>query len=115
MARITALVYDWWSLFVRLIDPTTPREAITSRPLLMDGVARATRHAGRTTLAITSAHGRHPGIRQAFSEVAEFLADLRQNAPQLTAVERWCRILARALIPYLYGRTPSPPANLLPA
>jgi hypothetical protein len=22
MARITALVYDWWSLFVRLIDPT---------------------------------------------------------------------------------------------
>jgi hypothetical protein len=115
MARITALVYDWWSLFVRLIDPTTPREAITSRPLLMDGVARATRHAGRTTLAITSAHGRHPGIRQAFSEVAAFLAELRQNAPQLTAVERWCRILARALIPYLYGRTPSPPANILPA
>jgi hypothetical protein len=115
MARITALVSDWWSLFVRLIDTTTPREAITSRPLLMDGVARATCHAGRTTLAITSAHGRHPGIRQAFSEVAAFLAKLRQNAPQLTAVERWCRILARALIPYLYGRTPSPPANLLPA
>jgi hypothetical protein len=46
---------------------------------------------------------------------AQFLAELRQNAPQLTAVERWCRILARALIPYLYGRRPSPPANLLPA
>jgi hypothetical protein len=66
----------------------TPREAITSRPLLMDGVARATRHAGRTTLAITSAHGRHPGVRQAFSDVAAFLTELRQTAPQLTAVER---------------------------
>jgi len=115
MARMTALVYDWWSLFVRLIDPMTPREAVTSRPLLMDGVARATRHAGRTTLTITSAHGRHPGMRRAFAEVAAFLADLRQNAPQLTAVERWCRILARALTPYLFGRRPKPPPNLLPA
>ena len=33
-ARMTALVYDWWSLFVRLIDPMTPREAIPSRPRL---------------------------------------------------------------------------------
>jgi len=100
---------------VRLIDPMTPREAITSRPLLMDGIARATRHAGRTTLTITSAHGHHLGMRKAFTEVAGFLADLRQHAPQLTAVQRWCRILARALTPYLYGRTPKPPPNLLPA
>lgn len=114
-ARITALVYDWWSLFVRLIDPMTPREAITSRPLLMAGVARATRHAGRTTLSITSQHAHHPGIRQAFADVADFLAELRQTAPQLTEVERWCRILARALTPYLFGRTPKPPPNLLPA
>jgi hypothetical protein len=114
-ARITALVYNWWSLFVRLIDPRTPREAITSRPLLMDGVARATRHAGRTTLSITSSHAEHPGVRQAFAEVANFLAELRQTAPQLTEIERWCRILARALSPYLFGRTPKPPPNLLPA
>jgi hypothetical protein len=114
-ARITALVYNWWSLFVRLVDPTMHREAITSRPLLMAGVARATQHAGRTTLAITSQHAHHPGIRQALTDVADFLDDLRRTAPQLTAIERWCRILARALSPYLFGRTPKPPPNLLPA
>jgi len=114
-ARLTALVYNWWSLFVRLIDPTTPREAITSRPLLMDGIARATRHAGRTTLAITSQHGRHATIRCAFADVARFLAGIRRNAPQLTDIERWCRILARALTPYLRGNVPRPPPGYLPA
>jgi hypothetical protein len=29
-----ALIYNWWSLFVRLADPEHHREAITSRPLL---------------------------------------------------------------------------------
>ena len=38
-ARMTALVYNWWSLFVRLVEPMIGREAITSRPLLLTGVA----------------------------------------------------------------------------
>jgi hypothetical protein len=33
----------------------------------------------------------------------------------LTAVERWCRILSRALIKYLKGRVLKPPGGLLPA
>ncbi len=40
MARITALVYNWWSLFVRLADPRQHPEAITSR-LLLHAPARA--------------------------------------------------------------------------
>ncbi len=91
------------------------REAITSRPLLMAGVARATQHAGRTTLSITSQHAHHPGIREALADVSDFLDELRRTAPQLTTVERWCRILARALSPYLFCRTPKPLPNLLPA
>ena len=35
MARIVALVYNWWSLFVRLAHPDKHLEAITSRPLLL--------------------------------------------------------------------------------
>jgi hypothetical protein len=35
MARLTALVYSWWSLFVRLADLNQHTEAITSRPLLL--------------------------------------------------------------------------------
>ena len=40
-ARMTAIVYNWWSLFVRLVDPMTAQEVITSRPLLLTGAARA--------------------------------------------------------------------------
>lgn len=114
-ARMTALVYDWWSLFVRLIDPMTPREAITSRPRLMTGVARATRHSGQTSLLITSSHGEAVGIQEAFATVTRFLRGLTRNAPQLSPPERWCRILARALMPYLHGRVPKPPPALLSA
>ena len=32
MARLVGLIYNWWSLFVRLADPDHHREAITSRP-----------------------------------------------------------------------------------
>ena len=37
MARIVALIYNWWSLFVRLADPNQHTEAITSRPLCCTG------------------------------------------------------------------------------
>ncbi len=35
-ARNVALIYNWWSLFVRCAEPERPREAVTSRPLLAD-------------------------------------------------------------------------------
>ena len=48
MARLIALIYNWWSLNVRLADPDHHREAITSRPLLLHGNARQTHHAYRS-------------------------------------------------------------------
>jgi Transposase DDE domain len=54
MAWITALVYSWWSLFVRLADPNQHTEAITSRPLLLYTIGKQTRHAGQTHLTLTS-------------------------------------------------------------
>ena len=38
MARLIALFYNWWALFVRLIEPNYHLEAITSRPLLLHAV-----------------------------------------------------------------------------
>ena len=43
LAGMVALIYNWWSLFVRLADPEHHREAITSRPLLLSAIARKTR------------------------------------------------------------------------
>ncbi len=56
MARTTALIYNWWSLFVRLARPHQHTEAITSRPLMLQAVGRQTQHANQTKLTLTSAH-----------------------------------------------------------
>jgi hypothetical protein len=106
IARLVALVYNWWSLFARLADPDHHREAITSRPLLLHGVARQTRHAGQTRLTVTSSHGRRRHVVRALTRIAKFFQSLRQNAEQLSVHEKWLRILAEALRKYLHGRQP---------
>jgi Transposase DDE domain len=62
-AMAVALVYNWWSLFVRLANPKARLEAITSRALLLGGVARQTSHAGQHHLRITASH-RHAHLAQ---------------------------------------------------
>jgi hypothetical protein len=110
MARCVALAFNWWNLFVRLADPDHHREAITSRPLLLEAVGRQTHHAGRTTLTITSSHGEHNRARWALIRIAAFFTELRKSAEQLTAVERWYRILSRALVQVSPRTTTRPPA-----
>ncbi len=114
MARLNALVYNWWSLFVRMSDGESRREARTRRPQMMDGVGRVTQHGRQRILVLTIAHSAARGLRAAFVRMARFLREV-QNTPQLTAVERWCRILGYALRKYLKGRVPDPPPGLLPA
>ena len=75
MARLIALIYNWWSLFVRLADPDHHREAITSRPLLLHGIARQTHHAGQTRLTVTSNHGRRGGGGRGFAADHRLLPD----------------------------------------
>src|SRR5712692_8327020 len=109
MGRIVALVCNWWNLFVRLADPDQHREAITSRPLLLQAIGRQTQHAGQTTITVTSAHGAHHRARRAFIRIAAFFTTLRQTAEQLTDLDRWYRILSYALVKYLKGRQLDPP------
>jgi hypothetical protein len=54
VARMIALIYNWWSLFVRLVEPDKHFEAIVSRPLLLHGVGRQTKHGAQKTITITS-------------------------------------------------------------
>ena len=112
LAGIVALIYNWWSLFVRLADPDHHREAITSRPLLLQAIARQTQHAGQVTLTISSTHGEHDKARRAYLRIAGFLAGLRETAEQLNPLERWYRILSEALRHYLNGRQLEPPPRL---
>jgi hypothetical protein len=112
MAGCVALVFNWWNLFVRLADPDRHREAITSRPLLLQAIGRQTSHAGRTTVTITSSHGEHTRAREALTRIAGFFTQLRKTAEQLTALERWYRILSQALKKFLRGRKLVPPRQL---
>ena len=103
MARHIALIYNWWSLFARLADPSVRREAITSRPLLLHAVARQTTHAGQTVVTVTPLHADEPKIRRMLTELSQFLETLGRTAEQLTCGQRWCRILSRIFHAWLGG------------
>ena len=104
MARLVALVYNWWSLFVGLIEPTKHAEAITSRPQLLHGVARVTQSGRQTTLSVTSTHERAAHIQERQSWVGRFLGKLKEAAEQLTRFDIWRLILSRVFARFLKGR-----------
>ena len=83
MARTTALIYNWWSLFVRLAEPDKHTEALTSRPLLLQAIGKQTRHGGQTTLTISSTHGRAKWVQQACTRISLFFKSLAETAEQL--------------------------------
>jgi len=113
MARIIALVYNWWSLFVRLAIPERHAEAITSRPLLLYSVGKQTRHGGQRTITITSAHAQAQSIQQVLISITDFLSKIKTTARQLSWKERWRMILARIFVKFLRGRPLASP-DLLP-
>lgn len=72
-ARAVALIYNWWSVFVRLANPHSCREAITSRPWLMSSVGRKTEHAGQTTITLTGQHADFGKTQAALMRVSTLL------------------------------------------
>ncbi len=104
MARVVALIYNWWSIFVRLAIPQRHAEAATSRPLLLHAIARSTRHGGQTTITVTSMHGKMNEIKQALSQVNSALRRLRQTAERLGRPERWRWLLSVVFRHFLHGR-----------
>jgi hypothetical protein len=113
-ARLVALFYDWWNIFVRLAEPDWHREAITSRPLLLHAIAERVRHARQTTIKIASTHARAVPAAAALRAVAAFLRGLIANAEQLSDLQRWREILSRAFQVFLKGRPLRFPARLKP-
>jgi hypothetical protein len=105
MARITALIYNWWTIFMRLGIPDKHAEAITSRPLALHGIARRTRHSNQTTVEVTSTHSKALVIAAALSKVSGFLKRIKASAEQLTQVHRWRLILSAAFQSFLRGKT----------
>jgi len=112
-ARAVALVYNWWSWYVRAANPQARREALTSRPLLLAAVGRAVSHSGQTTLYLTPMHAEAGLIKSMIANVHAAISHVRRAAEQLPKLDRW-----RALVAYIcqriVGQTalPTPPPML---
>jgi hypothetical protein len=98
-ARAVALIYNWWSWYVRLAHPKTRLEAITSRPMLLAAVGRMTRHARVTKLVLAVTHEAASKIKMLIANVRAGLNHIRAAAPQLDKAQRW-----PAMLRYIVGQ-----------
>lgn len=90
MARMVALIYNWWTLRRSPVDP-----------LLLHGVATQTHHAGHTRLTFTSLHAKRSAIQAVLTNLAGFLRTLKATAEQWTDAERLRAILTRAFTTFM--------------
>jgi len=98
-ARAVALIYNWWSWYVRLAHPKTRLEAITSRPKLLSAVGRMSSHGGQKKILLTITHEAATQIKALVANVRHGLQLMTATAPQLTKPQRWF-----ALVRYIVER-----------
>jgi hypothetical protein len=92
-ARAVALIYNWWSLFVRLANPEARREAITSRPWLMASIGCKTEDTGQTCITLTGLHARFADARARLTRVSALLQSLcGKITEQFNAEIAWQRV-----------------------
>lgn len=94
-ARMTAQVYNWWSIFVRLASPDHHREVVTSRPLLLHSIVRETTSGGQRLLSIVSNHAKAAHIVRFFTNLAVYLRRFSANAEHWTPPDRWAALLRK--------------------
>ena len=107
-AQAVALIYNWWSWYVRLAKPKKRLEAITSRPKLLSAVGRMTRHSGQTKILLTITHEAASEIKRLVSNVRKGIDHVRAIAPQLTGPSvgsRWCNTSSTKSWPVPRNRT----------
>ncbi len=58
------------------VDRERHREAVTTRPELLGGVARQTRHAGQTRISVNLSHAKSAKIKAQLADASAFLQSL---------------------------------------
>jgi len=114
-ARAVALVYNWWSWYVRLAHPKSRLEAITSRPMLLAGVARLTRHAGQSRLLLSLSHAAGDQIKSMIANIRKGLEHVLATAPQLPEGERWPTLVRYIVSQIIAAKPDNPPPIGLPS
>lgn len=114
IGKFIALIYDWWNIFTRLVDPNCHREAVTSRPQLLNATGRLTQHGRQKVLTITSTHAKTGKIAKTLTIISGFFKSLQETAEQLTSASILKRIIETAFRKFFGNLNKSPP-NALPA
>jgi hypothetical protein len=104
MANLIALVYNWWNLYVRFFDAEHHREAITSRPALMQGVARQVQSGGQRKVKISILHEKGAAIIRAVGQISHQLREFMAIAERWSIAQRWAFLLTRLLRHWLGGK-----------
>jgi hypothetical protein len=112
-ALAVALIYNWWSLFVRLGNPQARLEAITSRPFLLSAVARQTTHGGAQYLSITSQHAKADKAKTLLGGIHDLLVGLKASAEQLKTKSLW-QLVCEHIIATVARYKPKIPQLLTP-
>jgi len=110
MARMVALIFNWWSIFTRMATGPNHREAITTRPLLQNSVAHKTRHSNQTRLSLSSLHGKARLMANLLHRISGWLAAVSASAEQLSKQKLWRAMLRRIfqeLAGFKFSQSPS--------
>ena len=110
-AQAVALIYNWWSWYVRLANPKGRMEAITSRPLLLAAVGKLTDHAGQKRILLSITHAAAGQVKALVANVRAGLQHIRVTAAQLPVGQRW-RALVRYIVDKILAAKSKKPVNI---
>jgi len=114
MARMVALIFNWWSLFARIASGKKHGEATTTRPLFLQGIARHTRHAQQNHLSLSRLHVKARKLAIVLASMSAWLRAFRQSAEQLAQPAGWQALLRQIFRHFRAASTPitPPPSHL---
>lgn len=104
MANLIALFHNWWNLYIRFCDEAHHREAITSRPALMQGVARQVQGNGQRTVKVSIVHEKKDIIEKLVEQTSRQLHQIKLITERWSADEKWSLLLTRLLRRWLGGK-----------
>lgn len=103
-ANVIALVYNWWSLYLRFYDEEHHREAIRTRPMLMSGVGRQVQSGGQRSVKVSLLHEKGALIASAVTQISNELRQIHAITERWSAQQRWTLLLNRLLRRWIGGK-----------
>jgi hypothetical protein len=104
MANLVALFYNWWNLYARLFDGEHHREAITSRPALMQGVGRQSVSGGQRKVRITLVHEKADVIMQQVGFNSRQMQKFMAITERWSVAQKWSTLLTVIFRSWLGGK-----------